>query len=226
MTAPVHQHHHGAPVALTPGKATPTWKLLVTLALAGGLSGWMVVTVYQLTLPAVERYAAARADAAVREVLESPARWDTLYLHNGAIIAKAPAGVNPTELPAAYVGYDRSGTRVGVAVTAAEPGFQELLTLMIGFDPESGSLLGFKVLDQKETPGLGDKIELDSAFRNQFARKTPPLTGVKGRPGGTRSEVQTITGATISSRAVIRIINHAVAKWQPLLQAYERGRTP
>ncbi len=82
------------------------------------------------------------------------------------------------------------------------------------------------MLDQKETPGLGDKIERDSSFRIQFAGKLPPLAGVKGHPGGTPSEVQTITGATISSRAVIRIINDAVARWRPLVQAYRARGTP
>ncbi|MES1259020.1 MAG: RnfABCDGE type electron transport complex subunit G [Gemmatimonadota bacterium] len=224
MTAAAHQH--GSPASVTPGKATPTWKLLVTLAIAGALSGWLVATVYRLTLPAVQRYAAARVEGAIREVLESPTRWDTLYLVGGAITKSAPSGVDPAEVPTAYVGFDAAGKRTGVAVTAAEPGFQELLTLMIGFNPEDGRLLGFKVLDEKETPGLGDKIETDSSFRTQFAGKLPPLAGVKGRPGGTKSEVQTITGATISSRAVIRIVNHAVAKWQPLLQTYDRARAP
>jgi Na+-translocating ferredoxin:NAD+ oxidoreductase RnfG subunit len=37
--------------------------------------------------------------------------------------------------------------------------------------------------------------------------------------------VQTITGATISSRAVIRVVNGAVARWQPLLQTYDAGGT-
>lgn len=226
MTATAHQHHHGAPASATPGKATPTWRLLVTLAIAGGASGWLVATVYRLTLPAVQRYAAERVEGAIREVLESPAKWDTLYLVNGAITRSRPAGVDPAEVPTAYVGFDAAGKQTGAAVTAAEPGFQELLTLMIGFDVESGTLLGFKVLDEKETPGLGDKIELDSSFRTQFASKLPPLSGVKGRPGGTKSEVQTITGATISSRAVIRIVNHAVARWQPLLKAFDHGGTP
>jgi len=112
---------------------------------------------------------------------------------------------------------------MGVAVTAAEPGFQELLTLMIGFDPATGSLLGFKVLDQKETPGLGDRIERDSAFGRQFAGRVTPLVGVKRRTGSSPSEVQTITGATISSRAVIRIINNGVTRWRPLVEAWDRG---
>jgi electron transport complex protein RnfG len=188
-------HQHGAPAAVTPSKSTPAWRLLVTLALAGAMSGWLVVSVYKVTLPAVQKHAAEQMRAAVYEVLKAPARWDTLYLVNDALTRSAPA---------------------------AEPGFQELVTLMIGFDPASGTLIGFKVLDEKETPGLGDKIERDTAFGGQFTGRVAPLTGVKGRAGTPPSEVQTITGATISSRAAIRIINNAVAKWRPLLDAWDR----
>jgi Na+-translocating ferredoxin:NAD+ oxidoreductase RnfG subunit len=46
---------------------------------------------------------------------------------------------------------------------------------------------------------------------------------VKRVGGGNPSQVQTITGATISSRAVIRIINHAVARWRPLLLAFDQA---
>jgi electron transport complex protein RnfG len=216
-------HQHGAPAAITPSKSTPAWRLLVTLALAGALSGWLVVSVYNVTLPAVQKHAAEQAYAAVREVLKAPARWDTLYLVDNALTRTAPAKADLADIPKAFVGFDASGNRMGVAITAAEPGFQELLTLMIGFNPKGGTLIGFKVLDEKETPGLGDKIERDTAFGAQFTGRVAPLQGVKGRAGKPPSEVQTITGATISSRAVIRIINNAVAKWRPLLDAWDRG---
>jgi len=215
-------HQHGAPAALTPSKSTPAWRLLVTLALAGAMSGWLVVSVYKVTLPAVQKHAAEQMRAAVYEVLKAPARWDTLYLVNDALTRTAPATADMATVPMAFVGFDAAGNRLGVAITAAEPGFQELVTLMIGFDPASGTLIGFKVLDEKETPGLGDKIERDTAFGGQFAGRVAPLTGVKGRAGTPPSEVQTITGATISSRAVIRIINNAVARWRPLLDAWDR----
>ena len=150
MTAtPQHCAPGAAPGAVPRGESTPAWRLLLTLAIAGALSGWLVVSVYKVTLPAVQRHAAGQMRAAVREVLRAPARWDTLYLVNGALTRAAPAGADPAEVPKAFVGYDESGKRLGVAVTAAEPGFQELLTLMIGFDPATGTLLGFKVLDQK-----------------------------------------------------------------------------
>lgn len=216
-------HQHGTPAVLTPGKSTPAWRLLLTLAVAGALSGWLVVSVYKVTLPAVQKHAAEQQRAAVSEVLKAPVRWDTLYLVNGALTRTVPSGADPIDLPKAFVGFDASAKRVGVAITASEPGFQELLTLMIGFDPSSGALIGYKVLDQKETPGLGDKIEKDSLFGAQFTGRVVPLQGVKGRAGKPPSEVQTITGATISSRAVIRIINNAVAKWRPLLDAWDRG---
>jgi Na+-translocating ferredoxin:NAD+ oxidoreductase subunit G len=218
-----HQHQHGGPPSATPQKMTPAWKLLATLAVAGAAAGWLVVMVYNITLPAIQKHAGEQVDGAVREVLKAPVRWDTLYLIGNAVTATPPAGSNIRELTKAFVGFDAAGARIGVAVVAAEPGFQELLTLMIGFDPSTGALTGYKVLDQKETPGLGDKVEVDKSFGAQFAGRIVPLKGVKTLVAGNPSQVQTITGATISSRAVIRIINDAVAKWRPLLEAHDRG---
>lgn len=215
-------HRHGAPAALAPASKTPAWRLLLTLAIAGAAAGLLVVTVYRLTLPTIQKYAGLKADAAVREVLKVPARWDTLYLVNGALVATAPAGADQRELPKAFVGFDQDGKRLGVAVTAEGPGFQETMSMMIGFDPATGALLGIKILDEKETPGLGDKIETDRSFLAQFIARVAPVTGTRTRPAGGTSQVQTITGATISSRAVIRIVNAAVARWQPLVRDFER----
>ena len=216
-----HVHHHAAPAA--EGRQVPAARLLVTLAIAGAASGLLVVSVYRITLPAVQRYAGQQLEQAVREVLKAPARWDTLYLVEGALVALPPEGVDQRELPKAFLGRDATGKRTAVAVTAQEPGFQEELAVMIGFDPGTGTLTGIKLLEQKETPGLGDKIVTDSAFANQFPGRIVPLRRVKTRSGGDRSEVQTITGATISSRAVIRIVNNAVARWQSLLTAFARA---
>ena len=227
--------HHAPPSMPSAGSLTPppsarapevsSWKLLATLALAGAAAGLLVVAVYKATLPTIEKYAAAKVETAVREVLKAPARWDTLYLQNNALTRSPAPGDDLKDLPKAYVGFDASGKRIGAAVTAQEPGFQEEVLLMIGFEPESGTLIGFKVVEQKETPGLGDKIERDTSFTLQFPGRVTPLKGVKARNPADPSQVQTLTGATISSRAVIRIINHAVERWQPLLAAYDQGGT-
>jgi len=225
--------HHGPPtvpsaaVVIPPATAkapdVSSWKLLATLAIAGAAAGLLVVAVYKATLPTIEKYAAAKVEGAVREVLRAPARWDTLYLQKGALTKSPTAADDRKELPKAYLAFDAAGKRAGVAVTAQEPGFQEEVLLMIGFEPSTGTLIGFKVIEEKETPGLGDKIERDTSFGSQFPGRIAPLKGVKARNAADPSQVQTITGATISSRAVIRIINHAVERWQPLLAAYEKG---
>lgn len=225
-------HHHGPPSAASASvngppagvemaPAVSSWRLLATLFIAGAMAGILVVIVYQITLPSIQRYAGAKIEGAVREVLRSPARTDTLYLVGDKLSRTPPKGVDVREATKAFVGYDSTGARTGVAIEAAEPGFQEELLLMIGFNPADRAVTGYYVLDQKETPGLGDKIERDTTFRAQFAGKITPLKGTKAHDAG-RSAVQTITGATISSRAVIRIINNAVALWQPRIAAFDQ----
>jgi Na+-translocating ferredoxin:NAD+ oxidoreductase RnfG subunit len=70
-------------------------------------------------------------------------------------------------------------------------------------------VLGMKVLESKETPGLGDKIEKDADFVAEFAGVATPLVGVKsGKSTGAPGEVDMITGATISAQAIVDIINN------------------
>ena len=58
----------------------------------------------------------------------------------------------------------------------------------------------------------------------EFVGATAPLAGVKpGSGSGAASEIDMITGATISSRAVIAIINHRVEAVAPLLDEYFRS---
>ena len=218
----VHVHGGGPPPAAQEA-ATPSWRLLATLGTAGAVAGLLVGSVYQLTITRVEAHRAEVMRGAIAEVLQEPARWDTLYMEGGKLVLR-PVG-NPGKLPRVFQGYDASDRRIGVAVLAAEPGFTEMVSLIFGFDPESGRLLGMKVLEQKDTPGLGDKIQKDSSFVNQFARAVAPLKGVKRRTGSDPGDVDVISGATISSRAVVRIINNAVARWRPLLVAYHGGGT-
>ncbi len=100
-------------------------------------------------------------------------------------------------------------------------GFQDEISLIFGYDPNTKRLLAMKILGHKETPGLGDRIEKDTAYTSQFGRVKAPLVPVKrgnAKPNDS-TNVQTITGATISSKAVIKIISTAISRWDPLLAA-------
>ncbi len=202
----------------------PAWKLLATLGGAGALAGFLIVFVYVGTLPAITAHKAAVLQQAIQEVLKAPDHYDTIYVQNDALARQLPDGIDPNKVEQIYLGYDENGRQVGFAIAAGEPGFQDMVRIIFGYDPTSRTLLGMKVLESKETPGLGDKIEKDSTFVIQFDGAVPPLAGVKiGRNSGSDSEIDMITGATISSRTVIKIINNALERLGPMIDAYDGG---
>ncbi len=186
---------------------TSARRLVATLALAGALAGLIIVLVHQWTEPRIQTHRARVLREAVYEVLAGPERYETAFLVDGAFTTRTPAADTST-LERVYVGFDAAGKPTGIAVTGQAPGFQDVIRLIFGYDPASGEVLGMKVLESKETPGLGDKIHHDSAFIGEFDHVASPLVGVKsGRETGADGEVTMITGATISSEAVIDIIN-------------------
>ena len=210
-----------------PAKESPSWKLLALMTSAGAVAGLLIVSAYQLTLPRIERHQGEVVQVAVREVLEAPPAFDTLYLHEGKLVKTLPAGTTAKGLEKVYLGHDASGGRVGFALVATENGFQDPVTVMFGYDAAAHRLIAMKVISNKETPGLGDKIAKDSTFIGGFVNAEAPLAGVKKERGKSGpSDVEMITGATISSRAVIRIINNAIARWQPLMDAYREEPKP
>ena len=75
-----------------------------------------------------------------------------------------------------------------------------------------------EVLESRETPGLGSRIADDPGFHSQFndLAVEPQVVLVKGH-GDKPNDVDAITGATISSTAVVKIINNADANWLPKL---------
>ena len=201
-------------------KPVSTFRLVVTLAVAGTLAGLLIVIVNQHTKPIIDKYKAEQLKIAVYEVMPNIDRYQTYYLVNDELSATLPGAAKESEFKRIYVGYDNSDQVSGVAISRGEPGFQDIIQIIFGFDPATGKLSGMKVLDSKETPGLGDKIYKDQAFVDQFfAGPETPLVGVKiGAGKGLPNEIDAITGATISSKAIIRIINHALEEWKPVLQ--------
>ena len=207
-------------------KDAPSWRLVSMMTLAGALAGLLIVSTNELTLPRIEHHQAETMAAAIQEVLKAPARYDTLYVHGGALVKRLPAGADAKKAEKVFLGYDASGKRVGFAMSAAGVGFQDPMTVMFGYDAAKRQVIAMRVIANKETPGLGDKIVKDTGFVAEFSPVGVPIEGVKKeRATGATNEVAMITGATVSSRAVIRIINDAVARWQPLMDAYREGPT-
>jgi H+/Na+-translocating ferredoxin:NAD+ oxidoreductase subunit G len=202
-------------------------KLIATLAIAGALAGLVIVLVFQWADPQIQAHREAALRAAVLEVLNGPASYRSLYVTPDGLVEKLPEGSDTVTAEKVFLGFDASGAPAGYAVTGAEPGFQDVIQLIFGYDVDSGRLLGMKVLESKETPGLGDKIIKDMNFVNGFQGVSAPIVGVKQGAGtGSENEVDMITGATISSRAVIGIINHRLEALGPALTEHEPGPAP
>jgi len=78
---------------------------------------------------------------------------------------------------------------------------------MVGFLPD-GTIYDVEVLDHKETPGLGDKIDRKkSDFTRQFQNKNPGAFSLTVKKDG--GSVDAITAATISSRAFCNAVQRA-----------------
>lgn len=100
----------------------------------------------------------------------------------------------------------QDGTVTSIAVkTYTNKGFGGKIELIVGFAMD-GSLNGYKVIEQKETPGLGTKIT-EPKFKDQFVRLNPRRDIIKVKQDG--GEIDAITAATISSRAVTDAIDRA-----------------
>ena len=203
-------------------------RLVATLAVAGALAGLVLVLVHQWTQPRILAYQARVLQEAVVEVLGGPETTQTYYWHDGAFTAAPPPEADTATADRVHVGFDGTGRPTGVALAAAEPGFQDVIRLLFGYDPSAGTVLGMKVLESKETPGLGDKIEKDSSFVAEFRGVGTPLLGVKAGAGsGDAGEIDMITGATISSRAIVDMINNRLeAVDDPVQALWRSGLTP
>ena len=105
-----------------------------------------------------------------------------------------------------------AGELLGYAVPAEGPGYMDTVGLIYGYEPRSGTIVGVAILESRETPGLGDKIITDPAFHENFRRLSvePVIVPVKKGRKQSANEVDCITGATISSKAIVNILNEAV----------------
>jgi electron transport complex protein RnfG len=210
-----------------PQKPPPaTWKLVAVLAGGGAIAGLLLVVAYLLTIEPITAHKKQVLADGVREVLGlAPTDpYDELWLHDGSLLKDKPAGADDADR--VWLGRRPDGTPVGWAVLSEGSGFADTIRLIFGWDAKTKRILALRVLENKETPGLGDKIGKEpfaAGFRDREASAGTPLKGVKvDSTPNAANEVDTITGATVSSRAVIRIINAGLHRFGPAIEAYRQ----
>lgn len=105
----------------------------------------------------------------------------------------------------------------GFAFVAVGSGFADKIKLVIAVDSKCEKFLGFDVLSSNETPGFGDKIKEDK-FRDQFKGIAAGNLELIKAGEAKDSEVLAISGATVSSEAVVKIFNTYIGKIKEKLQ--------
>lgn len=193
-------------------------RLIITLSLAGLLSGVSLASVYEVASPRIAANKAARLQAAVFKVVPQASSMRACIVQDGQLVELD--GAPPAGTDAVYATFDASERLVGWAIPAAGPGFQDAIHLIYGYDATSRKIIGMQVLESRETPGLGDKILKDAAFAENFKALSvdPEIQLVKRGAKTAANQVDGITGATISSRAVVNILNASNARWLTILQ--------
>jgi RnfABCDGE-type electron transport complex G subunit len=194
----------------------PLVLLVVTLISAAALA-----SLNRATLPAKQRIQNEITEQALKVVMPQATQFE-----------EVDATVD--EEPFSYrLAKNESGKLVGYVSEGSADGYSSRLKVMVGVLPEF-EIKGIKILFQKETPGLGDKVNevlskktwwtvitdtspdessLRPWFQVQFDGTKSPVKLAK--KGGT---IEAITGATISSEAVCKAVNSAVEKLQKAIK--------
>ena len=174
-------------------------KMFLNLTVIGVLAGGLLAVIFSVADPLIQANKEKEPKESIFVVLPEAKDY---------MVMEKTVGKQKLVL---YKGVDANGDAVGVAFKAEGSGFQGKIVTMVGLGLDYLQLKGIKVLEQLETPGLGNRISEDS-FQGQFkgVEVKPRIEYIKNRKPEKPNQIQAITGATISSDAVVKHINKSV----------------
>lgn len=154
----------------------------------------------QITAPKIEQLAIETENNAKKEVLSDAVDFSD----------KMTATLDETEY-SYYEGLDSDKNVIGYVFTTSAKGYGGDIKVMVGVD-KSGSVTGVSILEISETAGLGMNAKNES-FLKQFLSKNGEISVIKnGTPAD--NEISALTGATITSKAMAKAVNTALALYE------------
>ena len=201
-------------------QTTPAVAMIRTLGLIAAICGLIIVSAYQGTYDAVQENKRIAVERAVFKVIPA-AKSIVEYaaLPTGGVEKIGASGTVPAGALKFYAGYDEGGGLAGIAAEGAAKGYADNVRILFAYDLATSSIPGFSVVAMRETPGIGDKILVDKEFLANFPLEAKVSADLKALANaivtvkhGSKTkpwEVDAISGATITSRAVGKAINDA-----------------
>ena len=194
-------------------KRASSLSMIITLGSVAMLSGLLVVLTWQLTLHPIKENQRIMIEKAIFQVVPGARSRQSYTITNSGLVNELQK--NGLQF---YAAYDDKGNLKGVAAEAGAQGYADMVRLLYGYDPECQCVRGFSIIKMAETPGLGDKILTDKNFLANFdaldARLNSEQTALENsivtvKSGSKKNpwEIDAISGATITSKAVGKAIN-------------------
>lgn len=197
--------------------------MIRALGVIATISGVLVVLVYQFTQPMIAENKRRAIERAVFRVIPGAVeRRDFVVTDSGLEPGQQASGVQ------IYAGYDSQGELKGIATEAAARGYQDVIRILYGYDPACECITGISILQSTETPGLGDKIGTDPDFLANFDALDASLNESRSAlrnaivtvKHGTKTDpwqIDAISGATISAKAIGKMLNDNAQSLLPRL---------
>ncbi|MCG6968898.1 MAG: FMN-binding protein [Gammaproteobacteria bacterium] len=203
--------------------ANAGWPMYRTLVGIGLICALVIVTVFEVTFPIIKVNKQRALENAIYQVLANTKSFSAYHLVGNNNLQK----VTDNDTSDIYACYDANHSLIGFAIAAQGMGYQDTIALLYGYSIRSESIQGLVVLQSRETPGLGSKIE-SRAFLDNFNNieigldaidneRQQPLELIKNNSKTHTRQIDAITGATISSRAVVVILNRSLSFWLPIV---------
>jgi Na+-transporting NADH:ubiquinone oxidoreductase subunit C len=173
------------------------WTVLF-LVIVVCISTGMLNAIYTYTDPIVRRNEKLKIQKSVLEVFQIPhEEYNIQGIFGRSIDTQATEGMELYSSSSGSIAFEISG-----------PGFWGSISALIALEPDLETIKGLKIMENKETPGLGGRIA-DDWFQDQFRGKklVPELKIVPYGRAKEINEVDAITGATQTSKAFEKIIN-------------------
>jgi electron transport complex protein RnfG len=218
-------------------QATPTGAMIKALGLVSAVCGLIIVGSYEGTLSAVQDNKRVALERAVFKVVPQAKTVSEYYALPGGRIEAVKEGDAPTGAVKFYAAYDDKDKLAGIVAEAAAKGYADIVRVLFGYSPECQCITGIGVVSMRETPGIGDKILIDKDFLANFKELDVKLNAdlsalandVKTVKHGTKTQpwqIDAISGATVTSRAVGKGINDSAQALLPrLVPKLEQLRT-
>jgi len=170
-------------------------KPALSLFIIAAISTVLLSLVRDFTLTPIENQRRKTLENAMKAVLNEASIFEEFPIEKTGSIVRVYEGKNGTE-------------SIGYVIELSPAGYSGAVEMMVGISKAKNEITGMRVLRHSETPGLGALAVKESFYSKFEGRKLVPLNVVRALPE--ENDIEAITSATITSRAVTNAVNEAI----------------